>query len=161
MAFKFNYRPNSLAASLRNGKSQSIGVIVPTINRTFFSSVVRGLEEIAKKNNYQVIIAQSHDDYDTEVGIIETMVKAQVEGIFVSMSKDTSDFSHYKRIIDSDIKLIQFDRTTETFPSNQVVLNDYKGAFQATQHLIDQGCTEIVHLTGHQNINIYKERQGL
>lgn len=157
-AEKFNYRPNSLAASLRNGKSNSIGVIVPTINRAFFSSIVRGLEEIAKENSYQVIIAQSNDDHETEVGIIDTMINAQVEGIFVSMSKDTSDFSHYRKIKDSGIKLIQFDRTTDSFRSNQVVLDDFLGAFMATQHLIDQGCVKIVHLSGQHQINIYKER---
>ncbi|MGB3151662.1 MAG: LacI family DNA-binding transcriptional regulator, partial [Maribacter sp.] len=86
-AARVNYRPNSLASSLRSGKSGSIGVIVPTINRAFFSSVVRGLEEIAKKKGYKVIIAQSNDDFETEVDIIDTMVNAQVEGIFVSMSK--------------------------------------------------------------------------
>lgn len=117
-AAKFNYRPNSLASSLRSGKSSSIGVIVPTINRAFFSSVVRGLEEIAKEKGYKVIIAQSNVDFETEVDIIDTMVNAQVESIFVSMSKATSDFSHYKKIIESKIKLIQFDRITSTFPSN-------------------------------------------
>ena len=157
-AVKLNYRPNSLASSLRSGKSGSIGVIVPTINRAFFSSVVRGLEEIAKEKGYKVIIAQSNDDFNTEVDIIDTMVTAQVEGIFVSMSKATSDFSHYKKIIESNIKLIQFDRITSTFPSNQVVLDDYKGAYMATEHLIEQGCEKIVHLTGHHDINIYQER---
>ena len=157
-ASKFNYRPNSLASSLRSGKSGSIGVIVPTIDRAFFSSVVRGLEEIAKEKGYKVIIAQSNDDFETEVDIIDTMVNAQVEGIFVSMSKSTSDFSHYKKIIESKIKLIQFDRIMSTFPSNQVVLDDFRGAYIAIEHLIAQGCKRIVHLTGHHDINIYQER---
>lgn len=157
-AAKFDYRPNSLASSLRSGKSGTIGVVVPTINRGFFSSVVRGIEEVAKEKGYRVIIAQSNNDPKTEVDILDTMVNAQVEGIFLSVSKGTSDFSHYTKIIDSQIKLIQFDSTTGNFPSNRVVLDDYRGAYMATRHLIDQGCKRIVHFSGQPGAEIYGER---
>ena len=94
-AQKLNYQPNHLAAALRSGKSNIIGVIVPTVDRSFFSSVVRGIEEIANHSRYNVMICQSYDEYEKEVATVEALLSARVDGIIVSFAKETKNFDHF------------------------------------------------------------------
>lgn len=152
------YRHNALAASLRNGQSNIIGVIVPTVNRAFFSSVVKGIEEVAKEKGSNVLISQSHDKAENEVDIVQTLFNARVDGIIMSMGKNVHDYSHYKEIMDKGLGVVQFDRVSNDVPCNQVVLDDYTGAFTAVEHLIENGYRRIVHFTGPQHISIYRER---
>lgn len=153
-----NYQPNNIAAALRRGKSHLLGVIVPTADRAFFSSVVRGIEEISNKLNYQVIICQSYDDYDKEVETINALTNARVDGIIVSISKKTVNTDHFQRAIDKGIPVILFDRTSEKLNVNQVMIDDYRGAYEVVTHLIEQGCKRIAHFTSPVKISIYKER---
>lgn len=157
-AKKLNYQPNNIAAALRHGRSHLIGVIVPTTDRAFFASVIRGVEEIANKINYKIIICQSYDDFDKEVQTIETLVNARVDGIIASIGKKTIDFSHYKKAQTKGIPMVLFDRTTDQLDVNQVMVDDYQGAYDVVKHLIDEGCTRIAHFTSPIKISIYKER---
>ncbi len=157
-AKELNYQPNNIAAALRRGKSHLIGVIVPTADRAFFASVVRGIEEISKKLNYKVIICQSYDDYDEEVETISALANAQVDGIIVSISKKTINTDHFQRAIDKGIPIVLFDRTSDKLNVNQVMIDDYRGAYDVVSHLIEQGCRRIAHFTSPVKISIYKER---
>lgn len=154
-----NYQPNNIASALRSGKSRLIGVVVPTANRNFFSSVIRGIEEIANSLNYKVVISQSYDDYEKEMQTIEALLNVQVDGVIASIGKTTENVDHFKKIIKKGIPLVLFDRVTNELDVSQVVIDDYYGAFQATEHLINEGCRRIVHFSNSQNINIYKERK--
>lgn len=158
MAKALNYQPNTLAASLRNGKSSTIGIIVPTINRSFFSNVVKGVEEIAHGHGYRVIISQSHDSQENEAAIVNTLANARVEGIITSLGRNTVDFTHYTDLVKEEIPLIQFDRANEEIIANQVTIDDYTGAYLATQHLIDNGYCKIAHFTSSKELNIYRDR---
>ncbi len=158
MAKDLNYQPNNLAAALRKGKSQLIGIIVPTINRSFFSSVIRGVEEVANKLNYRVIVSQSNEDVDNEIVTLNALLNARVDGVLVSIGKNMDRFEHYQELIKKGIPLVLFDRTTNEISTSQVIIDDYLGGFQATQHLIKQGCRKIVHFTNVNQVNIYKER---
>lgn len=157
-AQKLNYQPNNIAAALRNGKSNIIGVIVPTADRTFFSAVVRGIEEIANKSRYHVIICQTYDNYEKEVSIIDALLNARVDGIIASFSKETTNFDHYLKVKERDIPLILFDRSNDNLEVSHIVIDDYLGAFKATEHLIQQGCKRIAHFTSIRKISVYKER---
>lgn len=158
MARQLNYQPNNIASALRSGKSKLIGVVVPTTNRNFFSSVARGIDDVANKLNYQVIISQSYDSYEKEVQNIEALMSARVDGIIASVSKNTENFDHFKRVMDKGIPLVLFDRITNELDVSQVVIDDYQGAYQIVEHLIHQGYTRIAHFTSPKKINIYKER---
>ncbi len=158
MARDLNYQPNNLAAALRKGKSQLIGIIVPTINRSFFSSIIRGVEEIANKLNYRVVVSQSNEDLENEIAVLNALLNARVDGVLVSIGKNTEKFDHYKDLIKRGIPLVLFDRTTNEISTSQVVIDDFLGGYMATQHLIEQGCTKIAHFTNYQKVNIYKER---
>jgi LacI family transcriptional regulator len=158
VAEKLNYQPNHIAAALRNGRSKIIGIIVPTADRSFFSSVVRGIEEIANSAQYNVMICQSYDNYEKEVATVEALLNARVDGIIASYAKGTEDFSHFLKVKNKGIPLIMFDRSNEELEVSSVIIDDYQGAYNAVKHLINQGCKRIAHLTGIKKISIYRER---
>ncbi|ERM82767.1 LacI family transcriptional regulator [Rhodonellum psychrophilum GCM71 = DSM 17998] len=158
MARQLNYQPNNIASALRSGKSKLIGVVVPTVNRNFFSSVIRGIEDIANTLDYKVIISQSYEDYEKEVQTVEALLNARVDGIIASIAKNTEKFDHFQKVLDKGIPLVLFDRITNSLEVSQVVIDDHYGAYQTVDHLIQQGCKRIVHFTSPKKINIYKER---
>ncbi|MFD2033723.1 LacI family DNA-binding transcriptional regulator [Belliella marina] len=158
MAKQLNYQPNHIASALRSGKSKLIGVLVPTANRNFFSSVVRGIEDIANELDYKVIISQSYEDSEKEIQNIEALLNARVDGIIASIGKNTENFDHFQKVLDKGIPLVLFDRITNQLDVSQVVIDDYQGAYDMTKHLIEEGCKRIAHFTSPKKINIYKER---
>jgi LacI family transcriptional regulator len=158
VAETLNYQPNHIAASLRSGKSNIIGIIVPSIDRTFFSAVVRGIEEIANTSRYNVMICQTHDNYEKEVATVDALLKAQVDGIIVSFAKNTKQFDHFLKAKEKGVPVIMFDRTHDDLEISQVVVDDFLGAYEATEHLIRQGCKRIGHITNLIKVSIYKER---
>jgi LacI family transcriptional regulator len=157
-AQKLNYQPNHIAAALRNGRSNIIGIIVPTADRSFFSSVVRGIEEIANKASYNVMICQTYDQYAKEVATVEALMNARVDGIIASMAKETENFDHYRKLKEKGIPLILFDRSNDELEVSNVIIDDYLGAYKAVEHLIQQGCTRIAHFTSVKKVSIYRER---
>src|SRR6187399_3769444 len=157
-ALKLNYQPNHIAAALRNGKSNIIGIIVPTVDRSFFSSVVRGIEEIANASRYNVMICQTYDNYEKEVSTVEALLNTRVDGIIVSHAKETQNFDHFLKVKERSIPLILFDRSNDEIEVSNVVIDDFLGAYKATEHLIQQGCKRIAHFTNTRKISIYKER---
>ncbi|MDR8390074.1 LacI family transcriptional regulator [Aliifodinibius sp. S!AR15-10] len=158
MADKLDYQPNNIAAALRKGKSNIIGAIVPTSDRSFFASVIRGIEEVIRDEGYNLIICQSDDQYSKEQANVEALLKIQVDGIIASVAKETTNFDHFKRVKDQGVPLILYDRVNESLDVNAVVTNDYLGSYKAVTHLIEQGCKRIVHFAGKQHINIYQDR---
>ncbi|HEY5750665.1 MAG TPA: LacI family DNA-binding transcriptional regulator [Chryseolinea sp.] len=157
-AQKLNYQPNHIAAALRNGKSNIIGIIVPTVDRSFFSSVVRGIEEIANAAKYNVMICQTYDNFEKEVSTVEALLNARVDGIIVSHAKETLNFNHFLKVKERGIPLIMFDRYNDDLEVSNVVIDDFLGAYQVTEHLIQQGCKRIAHFTNTRKISIFKER---
>jgi LacI family transcriptional regulator len=158
VAQKLNYQPNHIAAALRNGRSKILGIIVPNVDRSFFSSVVFGIEEVANKAGYNVMICQSHEDVDKEVKTVDALMNAQVDGVIASFAKSTEDFSHFLKIKERGIPLVIFDRANDELGVSHVVIDDYLGAYKAVDHMIQQGCKRIAHLTSLKKISIYRER---
>jgi LacI family transcriptional regulator len=158
VAKRLNYQPNHIAAALRNGRSKILGIIVPTVDRTFFSAVVRGIEEIANQSGYNVMICQSHDDHQKEVATVEALLNARVDGIIASFAKGVENFDHYLKVKEKGIPLILFDRSHDDLGVSQVVIDDFLGGYKAVDHLIKQGCRRIAHFTGNQDVSIYRER---
>ena len=153
-----NYQANHIAAALRNGKSNTIGIIVPTTDRSFFASVIRGIEEVANRAGYNVMICQTYDSYQKELDAFDALLKARVDGIIISHGKETQDFDHIRNVKDRGIPVIMFDRTSDEAGVSQVVIDDYYGAFKSVEHLIEQGCRRIAHFTNIRKISIFRER---
>lgn len=158
IAQELRYQPHNLAAALRSGKSNIIGVIIPVADRNFFGSIVRGIEEIANHANYQVMICQTYEDPKKEAAAVQALMNSRVDGIIASLSKNTMNFTHFNKVIDEGIPLILFDRYNDQLEISHVVIDDYQGAYKAVSHLIQQGCKKIAHFTNLQKISIYRER---
>ena len=159
-ADEMGYRPNTLAASFRTKRTNTIGVIVPLINRHFFSSVISGIEEVAYKSGFTVTISQSNDQYEKEVKIAQTLFTNRVDGIIISIAMETVQFDHLKQFSAKNIPLIFFDRVVDEIETHKIVVNDFGGAYQVTEHLIKQGAKHIAHIGGPLNLKIYENRQA-
>ncbi|WP_411028955.1 LacI family DNA-binding transcriptional regulator [Spongiimicrobium sp. 3-5] len=158
-ARELDYQPNMMAAALRSGKSKIIGVIVPEVNNNFFSSIINGIEQKVSDLGYNIIISQSHESEKNESAALQSFAQLNTDGVLMSLSKETTDFSQIRKLIRGKIPIVFFDRAPEIEQVNSVVLDDYQGAFLATQHLIDQGCKHIVHIAGDVNVSIFNERR--
>jgi LacI family transcriptional regulator len=152
------YEPNLFARQLRQGGSRTIGLIVPRINRVFFSNVIHGVESIAREKGYSVIICQSHENKDREDENIKTLISNHVAGILMSVSMESEKADTHLEIQKRNIPFVMFDRVFEKLDANKVLNDNFHAARQLTEHLIEQGYGRIVHFAGPENINIYRER---
>ncbi|NVO21212.1 MAG: LacI family DNA-binding transcriptional regulator [Bacteroidetes bacterium] len=159
-AEEVNYRPNVLALSLRRQKSNTIGLIIPAIVHHFFSSVISGIEDLAYKEGYNLIICQSNENHHREAINLQTLVDHRVDGILVSLSKTTQSFDHFREAIDNGIPIVFYDRVADEIESDKVIMDDFEGGRIATNHLISRGCKNIVHLAAPQHLQIGKNRRN-
>lgn len=160
LADKLNYRPNAVALSLRKSKSFTIGVIIPEVVHFFFSTVISGVEEVAYAKGYNVILVQTNEKLSREKSSIETMLSNQIDGVLVSFSRETTDFSHFRKLMDLDFPIVFFDRQPDLDNTVNVTVNDFQGAYDAVRHLASQGYTRIAHLAGPSNLAISKGRKA-
>ncbi|HJX72340.1 MAG TPA: LacI family DNA-binding transcriptional regulator [Bacteroidales bacterium] len=158
LAGKLNYQPNIVATNLRTGKSKTIGIVVPHINRNFFSNVIGGIEQTASNAGYRVIITQTYELYEKEVENIMALMNARVDGILVSVSGGTKTFAHFELVKKRGMPLLFFDRTIDEIETSRVMIDDFMGAYKAVRHLIEEGFKKIAHFAGPRHINIYKKR---
>ncbi len=140
--------PNKLAASLRTKESKTVGLILPSTKNDFFNTILEGVLNAAEKANYFVLVLSSHESYEEEKNHVAKLLQQKVDGIFISLSEDTYDVRHLEEIQKSNTVLIQFDKISKIIDSSKVIINDRKAAYAATQHLIDIGKKNIVHLRG-------------
>ncbi|PCJ93359.1 MAG: LacI family transcriptional regulator [Flavobacteriaceae bacterium] len=157
-AKELNYEQNKLALALKSGKTYLVGVVVPYINRNFFSNVIRGIEDELYPKGYRVIISQTHEEEEKEIETIKSLLNAQVDGILMSISKPTTVTEHFDMIIKKNVPLVFFDRKKDIPGVSTVTIDDFEGGYKATEHLIQQGCKKIAHVSVYLNIGIYKDR---
>jgi LacI family transcriptional regulator len=155
---ELNYSPNNIAASLRSGKVNSIGVILPKINSTFMSNCIFGIESITYPAGFNLIICQSNENYEKEVQNIKALIDSQVSGIMLSLSNETIKTNHLKNVIDKNIPLVLFDRISEVLDIDSVVNDDYKITMNAIEHLYQKGYKNIAIISGPTHIYVYKNR---
>jgi len=157
-AEKMNYRRDRIAWSLRSGRTNIIGVIIPSAEINFFGSVVHGIETMANQHGYNVLIYQSNEKPEYEKKAIETFLSTRVDGILASIAKETMEFSHYLEIKERGVPLVFFDRANDSLNIPSVVVDDFKGAYYATKHLLEQGYQRVAHIAGQQHLKIFKDR---
>jgi LacI family transcriptional regulator len=157
-AREMGYEPNLFARQLRQGGSRTIGLIVPRINRVFFSNVIHGVETIARQRGYSVIICQSHEERILEEENIRTLISNRVAGILMSLSKETVRADTHLEILRRKIPFVMFDRVFSDLETNRVLNDNFYAARQLTEHLIGQGYRSLIHFGGPANINIYRDR---
>ncbi len=158
LAEKMNYRRNRIASSLRSGKTHTIGVIIPSAEINFFGSVVHGIESIANTSGYNILLYQSNESTAYEKKAIETFMDVRVDGVLASIAKETQDVSHYLELKNKGIPLVFFDRSKDMINVPSVIVDDFKGGYIATEHLLQQGYKRIAHITGPLHLKIFNDR---
>lgn len=154
-----NYQYNLLAQSLRISRSKVLGVIVPELTSHFFSSNISGISDTAYRRGYNVMICQSNESYEQEKANVKTLVSSQVDGLLISLSRETKSYEHLQELYDREIPFIMFDRVTEEIPVSKVTVDDAHGAYLAVHHLLEQGCRKIAYFSGPEDLYISKKRK--
>jgi LacI family transcriptional regulator len=157
-AKKMNYQSNPAALSLRNGRSNSIGVLVADVANSFFSQIINGIESIAYEKGYHVIITQSHDAYEREVVNIGHLASRSVDGLLISMSSKTTDYSHITQLHGQGLPVVFFDRILDKIETFKVTTDNFKSAYEGTELLIKKGYRKIAHMAHAPHLSITTER---
>jgi LacI family transcriptional regulator len=151
LAQQLHYTPNSFAVNLRTKESKTIGLIIPEVMHHFFSNIINAIIDEAEKSGYLVIILQSNESLALEKKQVELLINKRVDGILISLSNESNNDEHIKEIINRNIPFVMFDKISKLSKCSKVIINDQKAAFNAVQHLIDNGCKKIAHIRGPLN----------
>lgn len=158
LAEELDYKPNPYAVSLVKQNTNMIGVLLPEIAVYYFSMVVKGIQDVAYSVGYNVMFFISGESLEREKMILKNLNVNSLDGLLVSVSAETNTSEHFKKLIDKGLPIVFFDRVLDDIHTSKVIQDDYQGAFNATQHLIQQGFTRIAHLAGPKNLNIAQQR---
>ncbi len=157
-AREMGYQHNTFASNLRKKRTNTIGVIIPRLNSYFVSTVIAGMEKVVNDAGYNLIISQSQEAVNKEKKSVDTMFNSRTDGLLVSLSYETQNLDHFDTIFKKRIPVVFFDRVFEHPDCISVVIDNYKAGYEATKHLISQGCTKIVHIGGTLDRNVYADR---
>jgi len=158
LAQELNYEPNQAAISFKQGKTFIIGVILPNLGEEFFSTAINGIEDIAIKNNYTVLIGQSHDDIEREKKLVDTMRRHRVDGLIVSLSKNTNSYEHFEQLKNYSIPIVFFDRVPDTWEAYSVSCNLKNSSVQLVDWLVSRGHKYIGFIKGPDTMLPSQER---
>lgn len=158
LAEEMGYRSNHFARNLRQQKTHTLGIIVHELNSTFITSVLAGIEKVATESGYDLMITHSAESRVKEAANANNLFHKRVDGILASLAFDTTNLDHFKPFTDKGIPVLFFDRVEEGGTDTVVIIDNYKSGFVATQHLIEQGCKRIAHITSSLQRNVYAER---
>ena len=153
----YNYKPNNLALQLRNQKTKVIGVILPKIVHHFFSTVIKGIENGASEKGYHIMVCFSNESYQSEVDNLKVLSNGSVDGLLVSVAKETlqnEDFKHFQDLVNEEIPLVMFDRVLDSINCDKVIVDDIGAGYKATKHLIERGRKKIAMLATPEHVNI-------
>lgn len=160
-AREVGYQRNELSLSLLYKKSDTLGVVVPTVSAYYESAMMEGLHSVLQPLGYTLNICVTNERYMLEKEHINKLLSNRVEGIFLSVSQETYDSGHYKHlqeVIARKVPLIFIDREYQGISTDRVMVDDYHGAYSAVEHLIQMGCKRIAHLRGPQGLTVSEQR---
>jgi LacI family transcriptional regulator len=157
-AKEMGYQQNKFASNLRQKHTNTIGVVVPKLDSYFMATVISGIEKITAQYGYGLIISQSQESWKKEISCISTLFNSRVDGLLISLAFNTKNLEHFNVLLNKDIPVVFFDRVTDCDGCLSIVIDNYKAGYEATSHLIEQGCKRIVHIGGNLLRNVYSER---
>lgn len=156
-----NYRPNNIALSLKNRKTKTIGIIIPDIVHHFFTKVIKGVENYANAQGYNVIVGLSNESFSNEVINMEMLANGSIDGFIISMSRETmqrQDYQHFTECLNEGIPLVMFDRIANEIPCDKVAVDDTKGARIATETLLKKGAKKVAIITTKDYVSVGRLR---
>ncbi|MBB5437679.1 MULTISPECIES: LacI family DNA-binding transcriptional regulator [Pedobacter] len=157
-AKKHHYSPNRMAKGLKEGKSRSIGVVVCSLDNNVISQMLDGIHKAATDKAYQIIIMQSKESERLESACIELLYAGGVDGILISPAYETINFSYLIALQESGLPIVLFDRLIDQVNTHKVGADNFKGAYDATMHLINNGYKNIAHLNTNTILSIATDR---
>ncbi|ARN71869.1 lacI family transcriptional regulator [Nonlabens tegetincola] len=160
-AKQYNYKPNSIALSLKNQKTKKIGIIIPEIVHHFFATVISGVEHVANEKGYQVIICLSGESFDKEVVNMEMLANGSIDGFILSLSKETmskQDFHHLREVINQGMPIVMFDRVADDIPGDKIIIDDVTAASEATDFLMRKAKKNVGILSTVDYVNVGRLR---
>lgn len=160
LAEQLGFVPNAYASSLRQSKSKTIAVIIPEIENHFFSLAMKGVEEIAQKKKYHVLIYITNEDINREKEILKVLRNGRVDGVMISVSNSTEDFTHLKELSNTGLPLVCFDRVADDIDVPKITTDDQEAAEMATTHLLERGCKRIAFLSMSGKLSISNQRKN-
>lgn len=158
LATELNYKPNFNATGLAQGSTHNIGVVLPFITNYYFSTVITGIQEIAYNSNYNIILYITNDSSERELSIIQNLSLTRLDGLLVSVSSCSDSCSHFQEIIDEGVPIVFIDRVASNIEASKVMQDDYNGAFEAVEHLIESGYSKIAHIAGPKGLDFTEKR---
>ena len=150
-AQQVGFQKNLNASRLSSRKTFTVGVLMPEITSHTFSTITTGIKEVLEPEEYDLILMHSAEQYEKEAHLINYLTSIRVDGIIYSPTKETNDYTHLEMIQRYKIPLVNIDRGLAGFQCHQILLDDKRGAYLATQHLVDVGCRTIAHIAGPQD----------
>lgn len=157
-AEKMGYRSNNFARSLREQRTNTIGVLVHELNSNFITCVLAGIEKVTTEAGYDLLIAHSSESARQEASNAKNLFHKRVDGLIASLSLETTNLDHFNPFLKKKVPLIFFDRVEQDQSDNVVIIDNIKAGYIATKHLIEQGCKRIVHITSSLKRNVYANR---
>jgi LacI family transcriptional regulator len=157
----YNYKPNNIALSLKNRKTKTIGILIPEIVHHFFSTVIRGIERVANRRGYNVIVGLSNESFTKEIINMEMLANGSIDGFILSISKETllkQDYHHFNATINQGMPIVMFDRVVNEVECDKVIVDDFNGAVKAVKKLIEKGCKNIALITTMDYVSVGRLR---
>ena len=158
LAKEMGYEPNRMALLFKQQKTNILGVILPNLSEEFFSQAINGIENIARENDYSVLIGQSHDNLQDEIKLVAAMKNQRVDGVIASITMHTRNLSHFEELDKYNIPVVFFDRVPESNEVHKVASNFITSTRQAVEFLIAQGHKRIGIINGPEEMKSCKER---
>ncbi len=160
-AREMGYSPNPYAGSLRHHKSKTIALVAPELTNNFFIQAITGAEIVAQEKGYHILIYCTHDDAEKEKSILMHLQNGRVDGVIMSLASTTQSYTHLEELIQSGIPIVFFDRICHEIETAKITTDDFTSGFNATEHLIQNGCHDIAYLCVSENISTdNKRKQG-
>jgi LacI family transcriptional regulator, repressor for deo operon, udp, cdd, tsx, nupC, and nupG len=159
LAKELNYEPNQTAIFFQQRRTFTIGVILPELSETFFSSAISGIEDCAYKNNYTVLMGQSHNSEEKEKLLIETMKNHRVDGLLISIAKNTTHYEHFESLKRYNIPVVFFDSIPDMPNIHYVACNLVSGTIQAINFLFKKGHRVVGMINGPEKLYSSQERR--
>ncbi len=152
---QLNYCPNALAKGLKEGKTYTVGLIIPNIRNPIFPAVARGVEDVARKHGYTVILCNTDESIPVEMDYVNKLQKRWVDGLIFATA--TSKSSHILQLVKEEFPVVLLVRKMEML-LDAVVVNNHMAAYNATSLLLRRGCRKIALINGNPEVNVYRER---
>jgi LacI family repressor for deo operon, udp, cdd, tsx, nupC, and nupG len=158
LAREMEYEPNQKAICFQQKKTFTIGVILPDLAETFFSTAISAIEDTSNKHKYSVLLGQSHDSEVREKHIVETIMNHRVDGLIVSIAKSTTNYEHFDLLRKHEIPVVFFDRVPNIPNIHSVGCNVEVGTIQAMKFLLRKGHRVIGMINGPDRISSAQQR---